>query len=207
MKPLNKCQLYNLNLKWRGESEQNDEGDVGDDVSSLLGDLKSMYVVENIIVKKQCFFLYLFLERQVEDVAKCCCTGQKSSVLVTDTTNNLCDMWVADSCYQNKRLIENASGHHPVLLGPALFHFTKDDQTFTWLALKLQASNPETRKLKRIGVDMEDAIFNGVQSLFQDVSKLFCVRHMKQRDEIKIRKLFAMSKYSENEKVFKVNHY
>ena len=114
-----------------------------------------MYVVENIIVKKQCFFLYLFLERQVEDVAKCCCTGQKSSVLVTDTTNNLCDMWVADSCYQNKRLIENASGHHPVLLGPALFHFTKDDQTFTWLALKLQASNPETRKLKRIGFDME----------------------------------------------------
>ena len=54
---------------------------------------------------------------------------------------------------------------------------------------------------------MEDAIFNGVQSLFQDVSKIFCVRHMKQRDEIKIRKLFAMSKYSENEKVFKVNHY
>ena len=103
---------------------------------------------ESVIIKKQCFFLYLFLERQVEDVAKCCCTCQKTSVLGTDTTNNLCNMWVTDSCYQNKRPIEDASGHHPDLLDPALFHFTKDDQTFTWLALKLQASNPETRKRK-----------------------------------------------------------
>ena len=54
---------------------------------------------------------------------------------------------------------------------------------------------------------MEDAIFNGVQSLFQDVSKLYCVSHMEQRDEIKIGKFFAKFKYSENEKVFKVNHY
>ena len=162
---------------------------------------------ESVIIKKQCFFLYLFLERQVEDVAKCCCTCQKTSVLGTDTTNNLCNMWVTDSCYQNKRPIEDASGHHQDLLDPALFHFTKDDQTFTWLALKLQASNPETRKRKKIDVDMEDAIFNGVQSLFQDVSKLYCVCHMEQRDEIKIGKFFAKFKYSENEKVFKVNHY
>ena len=74
-------------------------------------------------------------------------------------------MWVTDSCYRNKRLIGNDSGHHPVLLGPASFHFTKEDQTFTRFALELQASNPETRKLKKIGVDMEDAIFNGVQSV------------------------------------------
>ena len=113
-------------------------------------------------------------------------------------------MLVTDSCYQNKRLIGNDSGHHPVFLGLAFFHFIKDDQTFTRFALELQASNPETRKLKKIGVDMEDAIFNGgVQSLFPDVSKLYCVRHMKQRDKIKIGKLLAKFKCSENEKVFK----
>ena len=129
-----------------------------------------MHVVESIIVKKRCYFLYLSTERQIED-AKFCCTAQSSSVLDIDTTYNLCDMWVTDSCYRNKRLIRNDSGHHPVFLGPVLFHFTKDDQTFTRFALELQASYPETRKLKKIGVDMEDAIFNGVQSLFSDVSK------------------------------------
>ena len=55
---------------------------------------------------------------------------------------------------------KNDSGHHSVFLGPDLIHFTKEDQTFTRFALELQASNPETRKLKKIGVDMEHAIFN-----------------------------------------------
>ena len=100
-------------------------------------------------------------------------------------------MWVTDSCYRNKRLIGNDSGHHLVFLAPVLFHFKKDDQTFTRFILELQARNPETRKLKKIGVDMEDAIFHEVQSLFPNVPKLYCFRHMKQRDEIKIGKLLA----------------
>ena len=89
--------------------------------------------------------------------------------------------------------------------GNCFFPFTKDSQTFTRLALKLQASNPETRKLKNIGVDMEGTIFNGAQSLLPDVSKLCWIRHMKQRDEIKIGKLLARFKCSENEKVFKAS--
>ena len=40
-------------------------------------------------------------------------------------------------------------------------------------ALEWQADIPETRKLKKIVVDMEDAISNGVQSIFSDVSKLY----------------------------------
>ena len=116
-------------------------------------------------------------------------------------------MWVTDSCYRNKRLIENHSGHDPVFLGPVIFHFTKDNQTFTQFALVLQASNSETRKLKKIGIDMEDAIFNGVQSFLLDVAKLYCVRHIKQQDEMKTGKLLAKFKCSEDEKVFEAKQY
>ena len=52
---------------------------------------------------------------------------------------------------------------------------------------------------------MEDAIFNGVQSLFPDVSKLYCVPHMRQWDEIKIGKLLAKFKFTENEKAFEAD--
>ena len=103
--------------------------------------------------------------------------------------------------------IGNDSGNHPVFLGPVLFHFTKDNQTFTRFALELQASNPETRKLKKISVDMEDVIFSGVQSLFPDVSKLYCCRHVKQWSEIKIGKLLEKFKCSKNKKVFKAKQY
>ena len=55
----------------------------------------------------------------------------------------------------------------------ALFYFilqkmTKCSPCFLW---NYKASNPEMRKLKRIGVDMEDAIFNKVESFFLDLSK------------------------------------
>ena len=156
-----------------------------------------MDVLKTIIVKKHCYFFHLSTERQVEDIVKFCCTDQNTSVLGIDTMYNLCDMWVTDSRYQNKRLIGT------VFLGPAIFQFTKEDHTFTQFALELQASNPETRILKKISIDMENAIFNGVQSLFPGVSKLYCVCHMKERDKIKVGKLFAKFKYSENEKVFK----
>ena len=71
MEPRKKCQLYNLNLKRQRESKPIDADDLGDDRSSLLRDLKSVHVVDSIIVKKRCYFFLTFhVERQVEDVDK-----------------------------------------------------------------------------------------------------------------------------------------
>ena len=122
-------------------------------------------------------------------------------VLGTDVTYNLCDMWVTDSCYRNKRLISSTLGVHPIYLGPTLLHFTKDTQTFTRFALEIQACNPETRGIKKIGVDMEDAIYNGVKILFPEAQQLYCFRHLKQRDEMQILKIMDRKKYTEKEKM------
>ena len=65
MEPHNKCQLYKVNLKsWR-QSKPNGAGEVGEDLSNLLWDLKSMDVVETTIVKRRCYFFNLSMERQV----------------------------------------------------------------------------------------------------------------------------------------------
>ena len=101
----NKCQLYSVSLKKRRESKPNGAGEVGDDLSSLLRYLKSMDVVKIIIVKKRCYIFNLSMERQVEEVVKFCCTDQNISVLGIDTRYNLCNIWVTDLCYQNKRII------------------------------------------------------------------------------------------------------
>ena len=61
---------------------------------------------------------------------------------------------------------------HPVYLGPTLLHFTKDTWTFTRFTLKTQASNPETRGIKKTGVDIEDAIYNGVKKFFPEAQQL-----------------------------------
>ena len=36
---------------------------------------------------------------------------------------------------------------------------------------------------------MEDAIYNGVKILFPEAQQLYCVRHLKQRDEMQILKM------------------
>ena len=90
---------------------------------------------------------------------------------------------------------------HPVYVGPTLLHFTKNRQTFTRFALEIQACNPETRGIKKIGFDIEDAIYNGVQILFPEAQQLYCVRQLKQRDKMQILKMMNRKKCTEKEKM------
>ena len=50
-------------------------------------------------------------------------------------------------------------------------------------------------ELKKVGGDdMEYAIFNGIKKVIQNVSQLYCVRHLSQRDEVKINQLLGKTK-------------
>ena len=90
---------------------------------------------------------------------------------------------------------------HPVYLGPTLLHFTKDTQTLTGFALEIQAFNPDARGIKKIGVNMEDAIYNGVKIIFPEEQQLYCVRHLKQQDEMQILKMINRKKCTKKEKM------
>ena len=125
--------------------------------------------------RKICYFYFVATEKQTNDISIFCCSGNDISFLGIDTTHYLCHMWVTDSCYWNKRLISNTSRVHPIYLDPTLLHFTKDTQTFTRFELEILACNPETRGIKKIGVDMEDAIYNGVKNVFpRGTATLLC---------------------------------
>ena len=86
---------------------------------------------------------------------------------------------------QKQRLVNPRTGDNPVFLGPTLLHFTKDEFTFSRLALEILAIKPERVNLKKIGVDMEDAIFNGMKYIFKGLNRLLCVKHLRDRDQEK----------------------
>ena len=98
-----------------------------------------------------------------------------AAVLGVDTTFNLCNLWTKDTSYRNKRLVNPRTGDNPVFLGPALLHFTY----FLQIALEMLAIKSEIVNLKKIGVDMEDAIFNGMKSIFKQLTSLLCVKHLR----------------------------
>ena len=89
---------------------------------------------------------------------------------------------VTDSCYRNQRIVNNTTGKHPVYLGASIFHFTKDVNIFKRFGLEMQPCDIRKRSVRKIGIDMEEAILQGVASMFPDVQHLYCVRHLMQRD-------------------------
>ena len=70
------------------------------------------------------FYVFLGTAVQLNDVAKFCC--EMHEVLCIDTTFNLCEHWLTDSCYGNLRLEAN-EGKHPICAGPSMIRFERDE--------------------------------------------------------------------------------
>ena len=70
-----------------------------------------------------------------------------------------------------------------------MFHFTKGPDSFSRFANELVTTAPEIRNLKKIGIDMEEAIFCGFKHHIPDEERLLCARHLSVRDEEKLIKL------------------
>ena len=165
----------------------------------ILHAQQSCQLIHSVVVMSDKYLFVLKDDRQIQDIAQFC-TSENTSVLGVDTTYNLCDLWMTDTCYRNKRLINPRTQDHPVFLGLMMFHFTKHDETFMGFALELFTSHPEILNLKCIGVDLESAIFNGFKAVFPNLGGLICVRHINGRNEIKIDKLIAKSKGDTSQK-------
>ena len=109
-------------------------------------------------------------------------------------------MWVTDSCYRNQRIVNNTTGKH-LYFGPSVFYFTKDVNIFKRFGLETQPCDIRTQSVRKIGIDMEEAILQGVASMFPDVQHLYCVRHLMQGDEEKINCIFRKLDCRENERL------
>ena len=129
--------------------------------------------LQTVIVTRDCYIAILYTKKIMKDIELFCCNEEDGGacVLGVDTTFKLCNMWITDTCYRNKRLLNARSRCHPVYTGPVMFHFSKDEETFRNFCLELVSANPNIINLKKVGVDMEAAIFNGFQSVVAKLCK------------------------------------
>ena len=68
---------------------------------------------------------------------------------------NLSDLWLTDTSYRNKRLLNESTGTSPVFLELCMFHFTKDEKAFGRFASEIRTGNSGFDDLKMLCVDME----------------------------------------------------
>ena len=130
-------------------------------------------IIESIVVSNKADFFFMCSSNQIQDITKLCRPESDASVLGVNTTFNLCDLWVPDSCYKNTRIGNRATGNHPVFLGPLIFDFTKDKSTFPRFPLEIMAVDSNISHLKKVGTGMVELIYNGVKTMIPEL-KQFC---------------------------------
>ena len=173
------------------------------DLDKLLAEQRNpTSPVRTVLVFDDCYVAFLYTDKQLRDIELFCCNenDSDSSVLGIDTTFKLCDLWLTDTSYRNKRLVSRRSGKHPVFMGPVMFHFSKDEPTFRRFCAELISANPNILNLKKCGVDMEAAIYSGFKSVIPRLMQLYCVRHLQQRDIIAIEKCAKSSQLPDSTK-------
>ena len=124
-------EIKNRKPQLKSSSKNNkQERQINDKLTALFNALENENLVQTISAVKSAYFLFLYNDRLINDIKRSCCEGSNPSVLPIDTTFNLCDLWIADTSYRNKRLINRESGKNPIFVDPMMFCFTKDEGAF-----------------------------------------------------------------------------
>ena len=126
------------------------------------------------------------LEQQSSDAAKFCCNMDE--VFYTDTTFNLCEYQLTDTCYGNLKL-ETKEGKNPIFIGPSIIHFERDEFLFNRFISEMCSFQPKIRSLKTIDTDQDNAIYNGFSSQIPELNLLLRVLHLEKGEKSKLLQL------------------
>ena len=98
----------------------------------------------------------------------------------------MCNLWITDTSYRNKRLVNTIDRETPVNLNPIMLNFTKHEKTFARFRLEILSASPNLKNNSFIGVDLESAIFTGLETMIPGLRRLICVCHLMKRNESKL---------------------
>ena len=146
--PRNVKQIRNRQATKRAKSSTDEAVETDDLTKLLLSHKDPNNYVKTVTVTEDRYIAFFYSDKQISDLEFSCCTDDNASVLGIDTTFKLCDMWVTDTSYRNKRRISKHTRNHPVHIGPIMLHFTKDEKTFRRFSLKILSANPSLKILK-----------------------------------------------------------
>ena len=169
--PREKKQLYNhlYQLNQTPSSPVNKE--INDELLQMTKEQKKNRMIESIVVNNKAYFFFMCSFNQIQDIIKFYCPEIDASGLGIDTTFNLDDLWVTDSCNKNTWIVNRPTGNDPVFLGSLMLHFAKHKSTFSRFALETMAVDSNISHLKKLGTDMDESIYNGVKAVIPEVKQ------------------------------------
>ena len=178
-------QVYRQKAKVKKTNQTKPDNKVTDELTNAINlQRKDPKFVRSVSCVDDSYYIFLGDNVQLNDIVNFCC--KDDGVLCIDTTFNLCENWVTDCCYTNKRIERRDTEKNPIFLGPVIIHFSKDEFIFRRFLSEMCTFQPEIKDLKIIGTDLEKAIFNGFSSQISDLRLLLCTLHLLKNDKKKL---------------------
>lgn len=133
--------------------------------------------------------IVLFNKDQINDMEQFCTSQRKASVLSIDVTFNLGPFYVTLCTYQNLKIV-NERGKHPIMIGPALIHSTKQHSNFKILFQEVINKAPSlATSVRAYGTDGKQALSSAAADAFPFATHLRCVNHLRDNVTDHLRKL------------------
>ena len=134
-----------------------------DDILQVFMQMKKedSHFIRNIVLTPDEYLVTAYSDVELNDIETFCVNG--NNVLLLYATFDVCDMWLSDTTYQNRRLVKTW------FFGPILFHMIKTPETFSRFCMDLVASNAEIRKLPILGTDLQKALFQGFKIIIPTI--------------------------------------
>ena len=134
----------------------------------MLHHLREIDIVHLVTIKKDAFF---FLT---------------TTVFGVDTTFNLCNLWAADTCYHNKRMV-NLEKEITLCFQDLTYSISQRmTKHFQEQHVNFLTQSESRSTLKRSELTSKKTSQSLFQRLILNIKVLFSVRHLKHRDEMKL---------------------
>lgn len=124
----------------------------------------------------------LVSQKQLLDLETFCTHPIRFSVFSIDSTFNIGNYYVTNTCFENLRVIhasEKYKSKHPVEMGPTFVHTHRDTNYYVRFFSALQRMNPSLKHVQAVGIDRDEELMNSVVICFEDALNLLCSSHKK----------------------------
>ena len=81
-------------------------------------------------------------------------------------------LWLTDKSYTNTALVKTKDTKYFEFSGSMMVHFTKDQRTYRCFATEIVIAKANLSNISMIGHDMDQAIKNGLTSIFSRAESL-----------------------------------
>lgn len=181
--PRDKHQIRNVKYNEKKKSTQGASGNVADEIIEVLSMVNTDEFVQEVVYTQgnnKPPSVICYTKEQMQDLQHFLKTDS-DRILGIDRTFNLGAVYVTNIVYKNVKVTSKETGDHPIFVGPMFLHWEGSFLSYHTFLSHVKARIQEGVNCidLRMGSDDEPGLTKAIDSVFPNISRLLCTKHIK----------------------------